>query len=756
MGLVPSQVQVKIEPNGQAYIDETSAPKMIRNIKTEPIDHDYGFPPSHLKNTVSVHNIKKETVNTANFVIPGGSNNVRLVFSGIGGIGAPNILSSQVVPGLSSSLNSPVKIGVTQHTSPKSQKKGQAVLGNTVNLQGIGSISNSGVLIPNQQGSKNNTVPVLLGNSPTKIVGNQSALQPGSILLSPVLPTNTPVSGNQLLLQSGSLLSPALPVTQAGSSTNQTNNSGLIFLKCTDNQGKTYLIPQQVCPSIPASKGTAIPAKGTNAIVNQTTLLLSNTQNQSCGNNKLSSPTNAQIKPPVSSGVVNLNQLTAVGLQPKQAPMQLAGPLIFIKPEEVSKLGSQSKASVKSPPNAALDANSLQNNQSLRLLTPSKCQIGSGVNSSETKHTVTQSNIRGQLKVTSQGLITVQNDSTSLHKNLVIKTEPVDEKAKTSSTAVKTNMNLQPASSVAKQPIIILPHNNKVPVSLQCKSTSLLSTAMKVSSVNSINNVVIVNAANDLTSKTVPAKGVTNTTVSSQIKTNSLPESANGQKTKTNMLLLQAKTPGSDKPNHLVIVPVSCANNTVTRPTVSIATVSSVNTSKSSVVSKSLTTVCSTTATSTLSSKDGNETTVSDRNKTMYIVVEGNSSKERSSEVSDGQRSMTSLLNKAAVPVTSVSSGSVSATKSSAVKILPAQSLLSSSTSSTSTPSSVFSCSNAIPVTISSTSGQRQTQVLVVNSNDEIKGTQKSWKADEKKIISLAPKKKRVMKEPEKAIRSLK
>ena len=770
VGTLRHPVTVKMEPGTQACVNNSlSDLKMIRNIKLEPMDHDYGFS-AHMKNISSASNLqKKDNKNAANFVIPGGNNNVRLVFSGIGTAGSPNLASAlSSVPMVSSQIP-PGKSSKNQQVSPQSQKPGQTLLqvGNSLTLQGIGSLSNSGLLIPNQLGSKQNSVPIILGSSPTKVSGKQSVMQPGSILLSS-LPSKTPVSGNQVMLQTGSIPSSAVPVTQTVIPGNQTNNPGLIFLKCTDNQGKTYLIPQQVGPSVQTSKSIVSPIKGNNPALNQTVLFSGATLNQSSTNNKLSNNlSGSQLKTSTSPSVVNLSQLTAVGLQPKQSPVQLAGPLIFIKPEEVSKSGPQSKSLILSQPNSNLDAKPVQNNQVLRLVTPQKSQTGTIANSIEGKNLVTQSNMRGQLKVTSQGLITVQSSDKTLDKNVVVKKEPVD------GTHLKINGNIK--TSVAKQPVIILP-NNKVSVSMPNKSTSLLTPTVKMSASNTSSNVVIVNASKDLSTQKSEARSDPNS-VSNQITINAIPDVTAGQdssKPKTNMLLLQSKTSGSDKPNHLVIVPVSCANNTVTRPTVSIATMSSLSSGTSLVVSKSLTTLCST---SSVSEPKISTTSMSDKNKTMYIVVDSHSKKERSSEVTEGQRSMTSLINKAAVPVCSVTSSSANAGKS--VKIISAQSLLSSSTPSlsslssssssslltssvssgptlhaSSSSSSNFSMSDTIPVTIS-TSSQKQTRVLVVKADNQVPDPQKQLKSGDKKIISLV-KKKKAQKVPEQIIKPLK
>ena len=769
VGPLRHPVTVKMEPGTQACVNNSlSDLKMIRNIKLEPMDHDYGFS-AHMKNISSASNpLKKDNKNAANFVIPGGNNNVRLVFSGIGHAGSPNLVSAlSSVPMVSSQLP-PGKSGKNQQVSPQSQKPGQTLLqvGNSLTLQGIGSLSNSGLLIPNQLGSKQNSVPIILGSSPTKVSGKQSVMQPGSILLSS-LPSKTPVSGNQVMLQTGSISSSAVPVTQTVIPGNQTNNPGLIFLKCTDNQGKTYLIPQQVGPSVQTSKSIVSPIKGNNPALNQTVLFSGASLNQSGTNNKLSNNlSGSQLKTSTSPSVVNLSQLTAVGLQPKHSPaVQLAGPLIFIKPEEVSKSGSQSKSSILSQPNTNLDAKSVQNNQVLRLVTPQKSQTCTIANSIEGKNLVTQSNMRGQLKVTSQGLITVQNSDKTHDKNVVVKKEPVD------GTHLKINGNIK--TSVAKQPVIILP-NNKVSVSMPNKSTSLLTPAVKMSASNTSSNVVIVNASKDLSTPKSEARSDPNS-VSNQITINAIPDVTADQdssKSKTNMLLLQSKTSGSDKPNHLVIVPVSCANNTVTRPTVSIATMSSLSSGTSLVVSKSLTTLCST---SSVSEPKISSTSISDKNKTLYIVVDSHSKKERSSEVIEGQRSMTSLINKAAVPVCSVTSSSANAGKS--VKIISAQSLLTSSSSlssssssslltasvssgptlhasSTSSSSSNFSISDTIPVTIS-TSSQKQTRVLVVKADNQVPDSQKQLKSGDKKIISLV-KKKKAQRVPEQIIKPLK
>ena len=769
VGPLRHPVTVKMEPGTQACVNNSlSDLKMIRNIKLEPMDHDYGFS-AHMKNISSGSNqLKKDNKNAANFVIPGGNNNVRLVFSGIGTAGSPNLASAlSSVPMVSSQLP-PGKSGKNQQVSPQSQKPGQTLLqvGNSLTLQGIGSLSNSGLLIPNQLGSKQNSVPIILGSSPTKVSGKQSVMQPGSILLSS-LPSKTPVSGNQVMLQTGSIPSSAVPVTQTVIPGNQTNNPGLIFLKCTDNQGKTYLIPQQVGSSVQTSKSIVSPIKGNNPALNQTVLFSGATLNQSNTNNKLSNNlSGSQLRTSTSPSVVNLSQLTAVGLQPKQSPVQLAGPLIFIKPEEVSKSGSQSKSSVLSQSNTNLDAKCVQNNQVLRLVTPQKSQTGTIANSIEGKNLVTQSNMRGQLKVTSQGLITVQSNDKTLDKNVVVKKEPVD------GAHLKINGNIK--TSVAKQPVIILP-NNKVSVSMPNKSTSLLTPDVKMSASNTSSNVVIVNASKDLSTQKSEARSDPNS-VSNQITINTIPDVTSCQessKPKTNMLLLHSKTSGSDKPNHLVIVPVSCANNTVTRPTVSIATMSSLSSGTSLVVSKSLTTLCSTS--SSVSEPKISSTSMSDKNKTMYIVVDSHSKKERSSEVIEGQRSMTSLINKAAVPVCSVTSSSANAGKS--VKIISAQSLLASSTpsssssssslltssvssaptlhaSSSSQSSSNFSMSDTIPVTIS-TSSQKQTRVLVVKADNQVPDPQKQLKSGDKKIISLV-KKKKAQKVPEQIIKTMK
>ena len=767
VGNLQGQVKAEFDPGGHTLINKSFSKKEIPEMKLEPMDHNY-WVNAQTTPIAACHNIKQEHVNSPNFVIPGAGNNLRLVFSGLGSQG----VASQVIRTVPVTNVSPVKTaGLMQKHSPKSSKKAKPVLqlGNALTLQGVGSLSNSGVLIPNQQTGKQNLVPLLLSNSPTKVSGNQSVLQPGSILLSPALPANTPASGNQLNIQTGSLISPSLPVNQTTLSGNQSNSPGLIFLKCTDNQGKTYLIPQQVSPTLQTSKGAVVTGKGNHATTSKTVVLNNNTQTQLANNSKVSvNVSSSHMKVPVSSSTVNISQLTAVGLQPKQTPVQFAGPLIFIKPEELPKLHTKS-----SPPSMTVNTKSLQNNQTLRLVTPPKAQTGICTNSADGKNAVNQSIVRGQLKVTSQGLITVQNNDTNFNKNILIKTEPVETSSV--STTTKTSVNNQPTNTVAKQPIVILPQNNKVPVSLQCKSASLLPTAGKVSLVNTLSNFIIVNTGKDSSGQRLALNSLTNTTTSCEIKSSPAAESANLKPgtQKTNMLLLQTKTAGSDKPNHLVIVPVSCASNTVTRPTVSIATMSS--TSKTLVVSKSLKTVVSTAVTSASNTVAGHskETTIMDKNKTMYIVVEGNSNKERSSEVIEGQKSMTSLLNKVTLPansVTSTSSRTING-KSSNLKLIPAQSLLTTSvlSSSSSFSSSLLSSSATtsslltsavslpsmlslpitIPVTIS-TSGQKETKVLVVNSNSHVTEPEKPWKSDEKKIICL--KKNKFRREPEQTI----
>ena len=761
------QIKSEFDPGGLIPEGKSVIGGNLPVIKQEPIDHDYGTN-MQAKPIATCHNIKQEHVNTPNFVIPGGSNNLRLVFSGIGSQGT----LSQVIQTVPIIGGSPVKMtGSVRQKSPKSSKKAQPLLqlGNSVTLQGTSSLPNTGVLIPNQQTGKQNLVPLLLSNSPTKVSGNQSMLQPGSILFSPTLPG----SGNQPNIQTGSLSS-FLPVNQTASPGNQANSPGLIFLKCTDNQGKTYLIPQQVSPNSQTSKDNVIAGK---AMASKSVILNNNTPTQIANNSKLTvSASSSQMKVPVLS-TVNISQLTAVGLQPKQTPVQLAGPLIFIKPEELPKLQTKS-----SPPNMTVNAKSLQSNQTLRLVTPPKGQTINFTNVTDGKNTVNQSSVRGQLKVTSQGLKTVQNSDTSLNKNIVIKTEPGLSSV---SSATKTNVNNQFAGSVAKQPIIILPQNNKVPVSLQSKPASLLPTTGKVSSVSTLSNFIIVNTGKDSTGQRLALNSLTNTTTSCEVKSSPGAESANlkpGAQQKTNMLLLQTKTSGSDKPNHLVIVPVSCSSNTVTRSTVAIPTVS--NSSKTLVVSKSLKTVATTAVNSSVNSNTvaglSKEKPTVDKNKTMYIVLEGNANKEKPSEVIDAQKSMTSLLNKVTLSVNSATS-TCSRTingKSTNLKLIPAQSLLTSvlSTSSSSLSllsssssssflssstsvaattttgsslSSIYSLLNTIPVTIS-TSGQKETKVLVVNSNNHVTEPEKPWRSGEKKIICL--KKNKLRKEPEQTV----
>ena len=767
------QIKSEFDPGGLIPEGKSVNGGNLPVIKQEAIDHDYGTN-VQAKPIATCHNIKQEHVNTPNFVIPGGSNNLRLVFGGIGSQGA----ISQVIQTLPVMAGSPVKMaGSVRQKSPKSSKKAQPLLqlGNSVTLQGTGALPNTGVLIPNQQTGKQNLVPLLLSNSPTKVSGNQSMLQPGSILFSPALPTNTPGTGNHANIQTGSLSSFS-PVNQTASPGNQANSPGLIFLKCTDNQGKTYLIPQQVSPNSQASKDNIIAGKG-NALASKTVILNNNTPTQIANNSKLTvSVSSSQMKVPVSS-TVNISQLNAVGLQPKQTPVQLAGPLIFIKPEELPKLQTKS-----SPPNMTVNAKSLQSNQTLRLVTPPKGQTINFTNVTDGKNTVNQSSVRGQLKVTSQGLITVQNSDTSMNKNIVVKTEPGLSSV---SSATKTNVNNQFAGSVAKQPIIILPQNNKVPVSLQSKPASLLPTTGKVSSLSTLSNFIIVNTGKDSTGQRLALNSLTNTTTSCEVKTSPGAESANlkpGAQQKTNMLLLQTKASGSDKPNHLVIVPVSCSSNTVTRSTVAIPTVS--NSSKTLVVSKSLKTVATTAVNSSVNSNTvaglSKEKPTVDKNKTMYIVLEGNANKEKPSEVIDAQKSMTSLLNKVTLSVNSATS-TCSRTingKSTNLKLIPAQSLLTSvlSTSSSSLSllsssssssllssstsvaattttgsslSSIYSLPNTIPVTIS-TSGQKETKVLVVNSNNHVTEPEKPWRSGEKKIICL--KKNKLRKEPEQTV----
>lgn len=174
---------------------------------------------------------------------------------------------------------------------------------------------------------------------------------------------------------------------------NQTVNSNVVFLKCVDNQGKTILIPQQVCSAVQAGtekSGNASVLKARSQPVIPVLNLSSTATTTFISTPKLNRPPATAVRTSTASAVVE--------------PLKLNQP-VFIKQENCAS--SQITNFVLSNDKTVISAGNLALGQ-----TAANVKLVSGFLPSQNVANTKSANAavqRSHLKVTSQGLIQVQN-----------------------------------------------------------------------------------------------------------------------------------------------------------------------------------------------------------------------------------------------------------------------------------------------------------------------------------------------------------
>ncbi|KAK3578804.1 hypothetical protein CHS0354_030223 [Potamilus streckersoni] len=406
----------------------------------------------------------------------------------------------------------------------------------TIVLQGIGSLSagqSGGTSL--KSGSANSTVAAanqVMGGS--KVITNQSNVS-GTMLISggtissltsalkltsgiaSVVTSSAPIS------TTAHVLSTVVTSASSGVTSGQPN---LVFVKCVDNQGKTYLIPQQIYTSLPQ-----------NTLYNQKSIQQKQvvpsvvTVTSPCGP-KETSQSAPKIVIPVSTSILpnsntkqvtqnlqeNIVQSGAVAAKPVGS-QTLTGPIILVQ-TEVSMSSSNTSSTVsQSSKQMALTKSQKNITQPAKLpltvISPTQnmLNITSNKQVTDQKVLVCPQGSVGQLKVTSQGLLNVKNINTTNIKsdnmtqtntnavqfvgdiknlNLLTKVVPANSVLQTSTQSFRPISSKPLVTSVASKPILasskpvlVVPqgkHISLLPGKTQCIGQSLLSSNKVVNS----------------------------------------------------------------------------------------------------------------------------------------------------------------------------------------------------------------------------------------------------------------------------------
>ena len=520
---------IKQEPFEQDCDDQKKTPipcqtfSLLKEMKLEPIDHDYGK-----ATCVSALNSHATTKKGLESQMGRGQNCGNIIghsptlLTCIQTLGSPSVITTQAISVLTSisQAHNHLKVIPSGISKPAGQP-GNVLLtsppGNIV-LKAVGSVSSPG-------NSPTVNLKVVDSGSVKSVTGSQSTLN---------------LTLTQPVLQTGSQSNKLQNITPNKIPVNKPANPGLIFLKCTDNQGKTFLIPQQINNTFTSPTKT-VNSTGDSKIGptnNRPVLLAGSLPSSNIVNLSASGNVNFQgkqlvqtlIRSPASASFTN---------RPQKSPSQ-NGPVFFIKPENINRAPLTVKTSnIASTPTNSISVkvnSNIQIVQNCSQKQDSEVVCVKPVNQSLTPEN--QSTSKGQLKVTSQGLIHVQGQNISPNVGLA------------SNTADKSLQN----SMRPKQPIVLIPSNGKVAL-LPSKGKSLLNSVSNSQCLPGTgNNIILLNQS------VSPVGGgnvvcVTPSALTSQNK----PVSKGNQ----DMFVLQTKQTKStaSTPNHVVIIPVSSEQN---------------------------------------------------------------------------------------------------------------------------------------------------------------------------------------------------
>ncbi|XP_052803005.1 YEATS domain-containing protein 2-like [Mya arenaria] len=514
---------------------------------------------------------------------------------------------------------------IHQGNSPVNSPTSGSPVRNLV-LKGMGSLTTA-VLAdqkvgesPNVQRPAGGTLSPLIALSPVKSSVNLA--MPQQLIL-----TNN--ASGQSILQTAIPLQTS-PQSKVTTAMNQSANSGLIFLKCTDNQGKTFLIPQQVCstvsPSIrPQNVQNMAQIKTLTTQTSQPVILAS-------GSTKVSPQVTKCVQSSVKTITVASNLATA-------KPTNQNGPVLFLKPDNnssVRKVTNLVPTKQGIVPSDSVRINNIAANAHiLRNVSPNQI-VSPGVRGQQMTAAGAQSLLRGQLKVTPQGLIQIQGQKVTPNHS------PSEQKL------IHMNGNSGKMSIVnqQKQPLILVPTTVNSKVVGQGKS--LLSSPITSLSVSQHNgNILVLNQSSAIqgNNQSFGKLLVSSPMNVSKSSVNHSPSIISGisSMTKSNAISAQSKVIKSP-PNHIVIVPMTTQQQSVAMATKGQGQVNSSSKLTSVIVSG---VTCS-------SNNSGKGMTSESRSqeRTMLIVVQNDKNKVTSVTCnntvsqtnSQVQRTMSSLL----------------------------------------------------------------------------------------------------------------
>ncbi|KAL4228496.1 YEATS domain-containing protein 2 [Mactra antiquata] len=691
-----------------SYTDTTHVSGAITpvKIKTEPAD-DHGYGKASKESSISglkcssTYNVTSGSVTniattvTDSIVLTRTTTpvkcNVTLSQTHVQTVVSPNVISSQpltFIPLATGLPNSGVQKQLCPVTPPKNnivqlqavspiyhpQSPNRNVVLKTFGSTSVSNNKNSGLNNISVDSVPNNLIQV----SPVK---SQNSKSTNFIVPQPLILTNVscnPVSVPQTGLQN---VSPSQNV-KMDKVVNQSSKSNLIFLKCTDNQGKTYLIPQQIgscISSVPKESGTGTIRM--TSPVTQPVLIGSNLNNKS----------GVRLAGPISPGQI-IQKTVFKSTKQDGSPHNKAenGPILFIKPD--NGFGKKVTQSPSFKP-----SNLTVNTLSPKVATNSVKQFSpahnvSVLNLKTGKQTAvcasTPPVVRGQLKVTSQGLMQVQGQYQN--QTLIGKqSQSVDHNRLVINGGVGGTVLLTPQQKPQQQqPVILFPTstNNKMTTVVPGKGKSLLNSThinLQVPQSNgniSVNYPSAAHLVNNVNDKVEAGKIILNG--GTNYLTESLPARSN-----------------NIPPNHIVIVSAA----------------PQMNMSRSVKGQSSGTTLpkqCNASKLTSSSSAKNSQTNVNDIkscDKTMLIVLQNDKSKETGAcTIKEGQGSGSSLLSRSNCPSANIN--------------------MSSSIKET-------------PVTITS-SDKKEKQIIVINKDDPSLQNDNSI-VFEKKIM-LDPKRKRL------------
>lgn len=689
-------------------LTETASVTPVK-IKAEPVDdHDYGKAGSDNSGTsLKCHSTQPSSINSVassgslllSHILSPVTCHVTVAHSPVQTIVSPSILSSQPLTFIpmatalqqSSTVQklcpvTPPKNNIVQlqAVSPVFRPQTPSPTRNVV-LKGFGSISASN--ISNNKTSVNNIQNNVIQVSPVKCSKNTNFIVPQPVIL-------TNVSGNQPAALTGLQQASPSQGVKVDKTTNQSQKSNLIFLKCTDNQGKTYLIPQQLGSSVSSLQKDLNPGQvRISTPVSQSVLLSSNIMN-----NKAGVRLTGQISP--NQVLSNVGTVFKSSKSDGGTSGTENGPILFIKPDNSLGKKIANTSTGKTVCLTTISSSVKMTGSSCKSLSPS--QNVNVVNLKTGKQTAVCAGsppvVRGQLKVTSQGLMQVQGQlqhqtvqNKQSHVNVIEQNRPTINGGLVNSTS--------PITQQKPQPVILFPTstNNKLTV-LPGKGKSLLSTSlMNLQVPQSNGNILMVNPPASSVHSSIGSEVLVNRTLTSEnMETGKV--LMNGD---TNHVTESSSKLHNVPANHIVIVPVSSQTN------VSMATKGQ---SSSATLSKHQNSSLISASSATNSHKDKSDIKACD--KTMLIVLQNDkSTKNGACTSTQGQRSLSSLLM--------------------------------SKTNSPSLPVNI----KETPVTITA-SNKTEKQIIVVDKEESLSKHYHDSVTQEKKIM-LDPKKKRLVKSTE-------